>query len=219
MASRTLERQSLRQMKETFHELMTQKIRDADISDEKDIRETHVAVDRLWDRISRNMSSTFELIGSDPVEPLNRDLVERSNDLNKQIDIAAEKIRTLRESAPGFMENLMKENEASNIDENVLKVTQNTEHKEDAKRAKKKRRKLESCVTELSEMVGQIRENASLIASTTNETLGECKGTSNAVSEFSLRGASAAAPPSASSSAATTSANAATPRRTDKENL
>ena len=51
-----------------------------------------------------------------------------------------------------------------------------------------KRRKLESCLTELSDMLSQIRNDAKLVASSTQMSLKNCKETSEAVSEFARRG-------------------------------
>ena len=58
---------------------------------------------------------------------------------------------------------------------------------EDDKKSNK-RRKLESCLTELSDMLSQIRNDAKLVASSTQMSLQNCKETSEAVSEFARRG-------------------------------
>lgn len=73
---------------------------------------------------------------------------------------------------------LEKKRPASEISEE-----ENSEHK-----ISNKRRKLESCLTELSDMLSQIRNDAKLVASSTMTSLKHCKETSEAVSEFARHG-------------------------------
>ena len=82
----------------------------------------------------------------------------------------------------------MKEQEAKEEDLSEKKRPVSEMSSDDDKEKSNKRSKLEACLTELSDMMTQIRNDAKLVASSTQMSLKNCKETSEAVSEFARHG-------------------------------
>lgn len=55
------------------------------------------ATDALWGNIEREMSDRFDIVGYDPVEPLNRQLTEQVKEMNQRVDDASTRIRKRRD--------------------------------------------------------------------------------------------------------------------------
>ena len=52
---------------------------------------------RLWTKIEEEFNSKFEIEGMDPVEPLNRDLVQKMQEIDERVENAVGRIREIRE--------------------------------------------------------------------------------------------------------------------------
>jgi len=162
------------------------------------------------------MNRRFQMVGSDQVEPLDRTLVESLGIVTERVDAAAERIRDLREKAPSFMETLF-EMQCEEDSAETSPVVRSPEDQKKSQLAARKRRKLESCLSELSDMVTQIRENAKLVSENVENTIEDCKKTSKSVAQFmtkDLGGLPKPAAPSSLGSAATPCRN----ERMGKEN-
>eukprot|EP00940_MAST-03C_sp_MAST-3C-sp2_P002421 g2421.t1 len=207
-------------MQETFAAISKGQIQQI-YSDPKILKKASISMNRLSGHIFEELKRNFKMVGSDAAEPISEELLNRETELNEKLDVFAEKIRHLRESGPQEIEKLIAKYAEESM-EGALKVRPAEENKEEQLRATKRRRKLENCISELTEMIGQIRENANIVSESTTKTLKDCKDTSEAVSEFCRQGARAL--PSTAATKASALQDAATPKRTaatkvGKENL
>ena len=58
--------------------------------------------ERLWKNIEAEFNAKFEVDGMDPVEPLNRDLAQRMQEIDARVEVAAGRIREIREEVRFF---------------------------------------------------------------------------------------------------------------------
>ena len=57
----------------------------------------HKIFERLWKNIEDQFSTTFEVDGIDPVEPFDRDLAQRMQEIDARVEVAAGRIREIRQ--------------------------------------------------------------------------------------------------------------------------
>ena len=53
--------------------------------------------ERLWKKIEEQFNTQFEVEGMDPVEPLDRDLAQRMQEIDARVEAAAGRIRESRQ--------------------------------------------------------------------------------------------------------------------------
>ena len=53
--------------------------------------------ERLWKKIEEQFNTQFEVEGMDPVEPLDRDLAQRMQEIDARVEAAAGRIREIRQ--------------------------------------------------------------------------------------------------------------------------
>ena len=57
----------------------------------------HKMFERLWKKIEEQFNTQFEVEGMDPVEPLDRDLAQRMQEIDARVEAAAGRIREIRQ--------------------------------------------------------------------------------------------------------------------------